>query len=423
MKDILKTIDKVSAAFPKWSAKSAQERSKILLKWNDLILADKKRLAKIMHDESAKLMPECLAEVDYAASFISWYAKEALRERNEKIDGGYITHQPIGPVAAITPWNFPAAMITRKVAPALAAGCTVLSKPSELTPNTAIALQKLGRKAGFGVGVFEIVVGDSKKIGKIITDSLKIKKLSFTGSTAVGAQLIAQCAPTIKKVTMELGGNAPFVIFADADLDAAVEAAVKSRFRFSGQTCICANRFLVEADIYDKFIEKMQQKISDMEIAPLIHEEATKKVEKLVKGAIKEGAKLIHGTDKADGRYFAPTILANVTAKMEIFSKEIFGPVVTVIKFKGAEQAIKLANDTEYGLAAYVYCGDAKTGEYVAKSINAGMVGLNDIAINIPSAPFGGMNHSGIGREGSHFGIEEYFEIKFIATKTPIKIS
>lgn len=417
LEKVEKTIAKVAEAFPAWSAKTAEQRSKILLKWNDLILANKQELAQIMHDESAKLMPECLAEIDYAASFVSWYAKEALVERNEKIENGRIIYQPIGPVAAITPWNFPAAMITRKVAPALAAGCTVISKPSEITPKTALALVKLAREAGIEKGVLEVVVGDSNMIGKAFTDSKLIKKLSFTGSTAVGKKLIAQCAGTIKKVTMELGGNAPFIIFDDADLDAAVEAAIKSRFRFSGQTCICANRFLVQASVHDDFIVKLHKKLKKLEIAPLIHKKAAQKVENLVQGALTQGAKLVFGARKAKGRYFAPTILADVTDKMEIFAAEIFGPVATIIKFTDAEHAIELANDTQYGLAAYLYCGDEIVAEQVARAINFGMVGVNDIGINAASAPFGGMNESGIGREGSHFGIEEYFEVKFIASK------
>ena len=412
--DTQNIIAKLAKNFPHWAATSPNARKNILLKWHDLILANKQDLAQIMHDECAKLMPECLAEIEYAASFVSWYANQAVVERDVEIEGGRVVYQPIGVVAAITPWNFPAAMITRKVAPALAAGCTVICKPSEFTPNSALALLKLAREAGLDEGVLEIIVGDAELIGKEFTDSHLIKKLSFTGSTAVGKLLIAQCAATVKKVTMELGGNAPFIVFADADLEMALEAAVRSRFRFSGQTCICANRFLVQAEIYDEFIARLKAKITQLQIAPLIHEKAAQKVEKLVEGAIAQGAKLVCGAAQGQGRYFPPTILVDVTADMKIFATEIFGPVATIIKFSDASEAIALANDTEYGLAAYVYGSDI-VAQKVARAINFGMVGVNEIAIAAAHLPFGGMNQSGIGREGSHFGIEEYFEVKFIA--------
>jgi len=418
MDDVANKIEKIAAKFPKWAAKNAEERRKILLKWNDLILENKQFLAQVMHNECAKLMPECLAEIDYAASFVSWYAEQAVISRNQVIENGEVVYQPIGPVAAITPWNFPAAMITRKVAPALAAGCTVICKPSSLTPNTALALLQLARKAGLGEGVLEIVVGDANKIGKEFTSNPLIKKLSFTGSTAVGKLLIAQCADTVKKVTMELGGNAPFIVFADADLELAIDAAVKSRFRFSGQTCICANRFLVQAEIYDKFVAALAGKLVDLKIAPLINEKAAIKVEKLVQDAVKNGANLVLGKQRADGRYYPPTILNNVTQGMKIFSTEIFGPVATIIKFSSEKEAIALANDTEYGLAAYIFSGDLARARKVAEAINFGMVGVNEIAVASANSPFGGMNQSGIGREGSHFGIEEYFEVKFITQKS-----
>lgn len=408
-------IAKISAGFPKWAATKPKSRAKILQKWCDLILQNKLQIAEIMHQESAKLMTECLVEVDYAASFVAEYAKQATVERDEKIKQGKIFYQPIGAVAAITPWNFPAAMITRKVSPALAAGCTVICKPSDSTPLTAIALLNLAREAGLDESVLQIAIGDAKTIGKEFCESKDIKKLSFTGSTAVGKILLEQCAGTVKKTTMELGGNAPFIVLADADLDAAVDAAVKSRFRFSGQTCICANRFLVAEKIYDKFVEKIAAKVAALQIAPLIDLGAAQKVEKLVQGAVKQGARLVEGGKKAKENFFPATVLADVTQKMDIFSEEIFGPVVTVIKFKKPEQAVEMANDTRYGLAAYVFCGKKNKGEEIAKQLNFGMVGVNETAIASAQTPFGGMNESGIGREGSHFGIEEYFEVKFVA--------
>lgn len=405
-------IKAVSDAFPSWSARTAQERADVLQKWHGLILENKDVLVEIMHKESAKLKRECEAEVKYAAAFVDEYATQAVKPRGDELETGEVVYQSIGAVAAITPWNFPAAMITRKVSPALAAGCTVICKPAEKTPLTAIALLNLAREAGIGEGVFELVLGDAKMIGKKICASNDIKKLSFTGSTAVGKILMRQCADTVKKVTMELGGNAPFIVLKDADLDEAAEAAVQSRFKFSGQVCVSSNRFLVAQEVHDEFLQKVLAKVEELEIAPLISKDAAQNVESLVQGAVAEGANLICGSGKCDGNVFEPTILTGVTENMEIFATEIFGPVMTFVKFDSVERAIEMANNTHYGLAAFVYGGAANE---VAKKLNFGMVGANSLAISNPKTPFGGMNQSGIGREGSHFGIEEYYEVKFIA--------
>ena len=326
---------------------------------------------------------------------------------------GYVVKQPIGVVAAITPWNFPAAMITRKVAPALAAGCTVVCKPSSATPLTAIVLHKLAIQAGIPSDVFSIVTGDANLIGKELATNHAVKKLSFTGSTEIGKLLMAQCAGSVKKITMELGGNAPFIVFDDADIDLAVENAIKSRFRFSGQTCICANRFLVHEKIYKKFADKITAQAKKLEIAPLINKAAVAKVDKLIKSS---GGKILCG-GKFKGNYYSPTVISDLSPKSEIFSHEIFGPVVTLFKFKTEAEAISLANATPYGLAAYIFTGDSSRGLKVAEKIDFGMVGVNDIAINATHSPFGGMKESGIGREGSHYGLEEFLEIKFISVK------
>lgn len=413
--DVKAAITKAENAFDKWSAKTAWDRAKIMHKWFDLMVENKDKLAQIMHEESGKLLEESKGEIDYAASFLDWNAEEAKRAYGEIIpmpnnNRGIITRQPVGVVAAITPWNFPAAMITRKVAPAIAAGCTVVCKPPKATPLSALALYNLGIKAGLPEGVFELVVGDSELIGKELSSNKAIKKLSFTGSTEVGKQLMAQCSTTMKQITMELGGNAPFLVFADSDIDKAVEGAVASRFRFSGQTCICANRFIVEDKIHDEFAKKLAAKVKNMKIAPLINGDAVKKVDKLVKGA--EGKILTGG--KFKGNFFDATVIANEKKSNKIFSSEIFGPVATLFKFKTEKEAIQMANDTTYGLAAYIYTGDKSRGWKIAERLDFGMIGVNEVTISSSYAPFGGMKESGMGREGSHYGIEEYLEVKYI---------
>lgn len=414
-KQVRAATEKTVKAFEKWSALTSWDRSKIMHEWFRLIQANKEKLSQIMHEESGKLLPECITEIDYAASFIDWYAEEAKRVYGEIIpmpnqNRGIITKQPVGPVAAITPWNFPAAMITRKTSPALAVGCSVIVKPPKATPLSALALYNLAIEAGMPEGVFEIVLGESDMIGKELSSHPGIKKLSFTGSTEVGKQLMAQCATTMKQVTMELGGNAPFIVFADADIGKAVEGAIKSRFRFSGQTCICANRFLVEDKIHDEFAKKLAAKVKGMKIAPLINKDAIKKVDKLVKNA---GGKILCG-GKHHGNFFDATVIADVKKSNDIYATEIFGPVATLFKFKTENEAIEMANGTPYGLASYVYSEDLKKAWRVAEKIDFGMVGVNEVAISSSYGPFGGFKESGIGREGSHYGVEEYVEIKYI---------
>ena len=415
IKQVRASVDKTAKAFVKWSALTAWDRAKIMHEWFHLIMANKAKLSQIMHEESGKLLVECNGEIDYAASFIDWSAEEAKRVYGEIIpmpnaNRGIVTKQAIGPIATITPWNFPAAMITRKTAPAIAVGCTVVVKPPKATPLTAIALYNLAIEAGMPEGVFEIVLGDSDMIGKELSHNEKIKKLSFTGSTEVGKLLMAECATTVKGITMELGGNAPFIVFADADIDKAVAGAIKSRFRFSGQTCICANRFLVDEKIHDEFAKKLTAKVKDMKIAPVINGDAIKKIDRLVKNA---GGKILCG-GKHKGNFYDPTVIADVKKSNDIYATEIFGPVATLFKFKTENEAIEMANGTPYGLAAYIYSKDLARAWKVAEKLDFGMVGVNDIAISSSFAPFGGFKQSGIGREGSHYGVEEYLEVKYI---------
>ena len=408
-------ISNSETAFHDWKKLTAWKRAELLKKWHDLILANRQKLAELMNKETGKTMEEANQEVDYSATFIAWSAEEAKRIYGEIIptasgNKGMVIKQPVGVVAAITPWNFPAAMITRKVAPALAAGCTVICKPSEESPKTAQLLQALAAKAGIPEHVFQVVTGDAQKIGEELCASEKIRKLSFTGSTEVGKLLLKQCAGTVKKVTMELGGNAPFIIFDDADFEKALAGAIKSRFRNSGQTCICANRIFVHEKIYDKFAKQMAAQVKPLKIGRLINEEAVAKVARLVKTS---GGKILCG-GKFKGKYFEPTVLADVKPNTEIFATEIFGPVATLIKFKSEAEVVQLANSTNYGLAAFVFTADAARGMRVAEALEFGMVGVNDTTIATAHSPFGGVKQSGIGREGSHYGLEEFLEVKFI---------
>lgn len=416
--DVKRTIKNAEKGFAKWRKTSVTERAKVLRKWHKLILQNKKELAKIMNAESGKLMAESLAEVEYAASFIDNSAEEALKVSDEIIANkrggqGKVIKQPVGIVAAITPWNFPAAMITRKTAPALAVGCAVICKPASATPLTAIALLNLAYKAGIPKNVLQLVLGDAGMIADTLTENNKIRKLSFTGSTEIGKELYAKCAATMKRLTMELGGNAPFIVMEDADLNLAVEKAIASRFRFSGQTCICANRFLVHENIYDQFAKKFASKAKNLKLAPLINSKAVENVNRLMQEAVKDGAKLLCG-GKFKDNHFEPTILRDVTPKMRIYNEEIFGPVATLIPFKAKAEVIKMANDTEYGLAGYIFSGNSKVAEEIAEKLEIGMIGINDNAVSSAYSPFGGFKHSGIGREGSHYGVAEYLEIKFI---------
>jgi succinate-semialdehyde dehydrogenase/glutarate-semialdehyde dehydrogenase len=426
-----RAIAAAEAALPEWRAKTATARAATLRRWHDLILENTDDLALLMTLEQGKPLAESKGEVRYGASFIEWFAEEGKRAYGDIIPPHQpgvrllVTKQPVGVVAAITPWNFPNAMITRKVAPALAAGCTVVLKPSEETPLSALALAELAARAGFPAGVLNIVTGtDAPAIGKALTDSHLVRKLSFTGSTAVGKLLMQQCAGTVKKVSLELGGNAPFIVFDDADLDAAVEGALASKYRNAGQTCVCANRIFVQSAVYEQFLEKFaaaaqKQKVGPgtehgVSIGPLINEKALAKVQRLVSNATQKGARVLTGGHTMQGTFYEPTVLADVGPGMDIMHEEIFGPVAPVTRFESEQGAIALANDTPYGLAAYFYGRDIGRVFRVAEALDYGMVGVNTGLVATTVAPFGGMKESGIGREGSKYGLEEFMETKYI---------
>ena len=431
------TRDAIAAAaraFPAWRTKTAKERAAILRKWFDLLMANQEDLAQLMTAEQGKPLSESRGEIGYGAGFIEWFGEEAKRIYGDVIPAPksgqkiLVMKEPIGVVGAVTPWNFPNAMITRKVAPAIAAGCTVVIKPAEATPLSALALAELGARAGLPKGVLNIVTGsDPDVIGRELTTNPLVRKFSFTGSTAVGKKLMAQCASTVKKVSLELGGNAPFIIFSDSDLDAAADGAMASKFRNAGQTCVCANRLLVQDDIYDTFVEKLSARVAKLKvgdgaeagvtIGPLINEKGVAKVERLIADALSKGAKIITGgkRHKLGGTFFEPTILGDVTPECACAREEIFGPVVTLFRFKSEADAIAMANDTEFGLAAYFYARDIGRIMRVAEGLDYGIIGINEGLISTEVAPFGGMKESGIGREGSKYGIEDYIEIKYLA--------
>jgi len=427
-------IDAADAVFPAWSGLTAKARSIILKKWNDLVLAHAEDMALLVTLEQGRPIRETRGEVTYGASFIEWFAEEGKRAYGRTIPatlpGKHLQtiRQPVGVCAAITPWNFPISMITRKVAPALAAGCTVVIKPSEETPLSALALYALARQAGLPDGVISIITSvNAKEVGEVMTSDKRVKKLSFTGSTPVGKLLYAQCAPTMKKVSMELGGNAPFIVFDDAILEDAIEGVLASKYRNSGQTCVCANRILVQAGIYDRFTTVLVEKVRQMKLepgwleeatlGPLINQKAIDKVEHLVADAVKHGAKVITGgqVDAQGPLFYQASVLTNVTEDMEIFSTEIFGPVAPLFKFETEEEAIRMANDTPFGLAAYAYTRDIGRAMRVASKLEYGMVGMNDGLISTEVTPFGGVKESGIGREGAVEGLEEYLSVKYIS--------
>jgi succinate-semialdehyde dehydrogenase/glutarate-semialdehyde dehydrogenase len=416
-----------------WQQLTAKQRAVLLKKWYELINENVDDLAKILTAEQGKPLAEAKGEILYGASYIEWFAEEAKRIYGDIIPSNNSTQrlltikQPIGVVAAITPWNFPNAMITRKVAPALAAGCTVIVKPAEATPLSALALAVLAERAGIPKGVLSIVVGvDSKEIGKEFTDNTIVRKLSFTGSTKVGKLLIKQCADTVKKTSMELGGNAPFIVFEDADIEQAVQGAIASKFRNAGQTCVCANRFLVHSSIYQEFADqfvaqskklKVGNGIDDkVSIGPLINETAAKNVDKMVKEATENGAEIVlGGANSSLGEcFYPPTILTKVTPEMRLFKEEIFGPVAPIIPFDTEEEAIELANATEAGLASYLYTQNYSRIWRFSEQLENGIVGINEGIISTEVAPFGGIKQSGNGREGSKYGIEDYIEIKYL---------
>jgi succinate-semialdehyde dehydrogenase/glutarate-semialdehyde dehydrogenase len=430
--EAVKAVERAETAFKDWSRKLAKERSVVLRRWFDLIIANKEDLALIMTSEQGKPLAEARGEVDYAASFVEFYAEEAKRVYGETIPSHradariVVLRQPIGVIAAITPWNFPAAMITRKVAPALAAGCTAVIKPAPETPLTALALGVLAERAGMPAGVLNIITGDAPAIGGVLTSHPAVRFVGFTGSTEVGKLLMRQAASTVKKVGLELGGNAPFVVFDDADLDAAVEGAIISKFRNMGQTCVCANRIYAQEGIYDDFVSKLAKKVMDLKVGngvevgvqqgPLITMEAVDKVERHIADAVGQGAKVVAGGKRhALGRsFFEPTVLANVTTTMLVTREETFGPLAPVYRFTDEADVVEQANATQYGLAAYFYARDLGRVFRVAEALEYGMVGVNTGLIATEVAPFGGVKESGIGREGSRHGMEEFVEMKYI---------
>jgi succinate-semialdehyde dehydrogenase/glutarate-semialdehyde dehydrogenase len=427
-----RAIEAADKALPDWRSRTAKERAQILRKWFDLMMANQEDLAVLMTIEQGKPLGESRGEIAYAAAFIEWFAEEGKRIYGDVIPGHgrdkriVVLKQPIGVTAAITPWNFPAAMITRKVGPALAAGCTMVIKPSELTPYSALAMCVLAERAGLPPGVMSVITGDSKPIGGELTSNPIVRKLSFTGSTAVGKLLMAQCSTTVKKMSLELGGNAPFIVFDDADLDAAVAGAMASKYRNAGQTCVCANRIFVQAGVYDRFATKLAEAAAaltvgngldkDTKIGPLIEEKAVKKVEEHVADAVSKGAKIVFGGKRAsgDGHFYVPTVLTNVAPNSLVMREETFGPVAPLIRFETDDDAIRLANDTEFGLASYFYSRNIQRVWRVAEALESGIVGINEGIISTEVAPFGGVKESGMGREGSKYGIEDYLEIKYL---------
>ncbi len=427
-----RAIEAAKDAFVDWRRKPAKERSILLRRWHDLIMANVEDLGALMTAEQGKPVTEAKGEVAYAASFIEWFAEEAKRVYGDTIPSPWndrrlvVIKQPIGVCAAMTPWNFPAAMITRKAGPALASGCTMVAKPASATPFSALALAVLAERAGIPAGVFNVLTGSSKAIGGEMTSNSDVRKVTFTGSTEVGRLLMKQSADTIKKLSLELGGNAPFVVFDDADLDAAVEGAIISKYRNAGQTCVCANRLYVQAGVYDAFAQKLVAAVKKLKVGngfeagvlqgPLIDQAAVEKVEEHIQDAVSQGARVLLGGKRHSlgQTFFEPTVLADVTPKMKVAREETFGPVAPLFRFQTDEQAIQMANDTEFGLASYFYSRDIGRIWRAAEGLECGMVGINTGLISNEVAPFGGVKQSGLGREGSHYGIEEFLEIKYL---------
>lgn len=429
--DVSEAIDAAYNAWPSFRDLTAGERASLLKKWYTLILEHKQELATLMTMECGKVLQESLGEVDYGASFVEWFAEEAKRTYGDVIPSHakdkriVVIKQSIGVVAALTPWNFPLAMITRKVGPALAAGSPVVVKPPSETPLTGLALAYLAEKAGFPPGVYNTVTTeDSSEVGKELCENKKVRKLSFTGSTNVGKILMRQCASTLKKLSLELGGNAPFIVFDDADIDAAVKGAIVSKFRNSGQTCVCVNRLFVQDNVYDEFVEKFSRAVAelkignglekDVQVGPLINQKGLDKVQQHVADAVEKGAKIVQGGKYLEGLFYQPTVLADANPNMMIAQDEVFGPVAPIFRFSTEEEVIGLANDTDYGLASYFYSRDYARCWRVAEALEAGMVGINEGLISTTLAPFGGVKESGMGREGSKYGMDYFMEIKYL---------
>jgi len=427
-----RAIEAADKAWPAWRRKTAKERAAILRRWYELMMENADDLALLMTLEQGKPLAESKGEVSYAASFFEWFAEQAKRIEGDVLEPPapnlriLVTKEPIGVCAAITPWNFPAAMITRKVAPALAAGCPIVLKPAGLTPFSALAMAELGARAGVPPGVFSVVTGDSGAIGGELCANPTVRKLSFTGSTEVGRQLMAQCAPTLKKLSLELGGNAPFIVFDDADLDAAVEGAIASKYRNMGQTCVCANRIYVQDSVYDTFAEKLARAVGKLKVGngvdpgvtqgPLIEDKAVEKVEQHIEDALSKGARVLVGGKRhpLGHTFFEPTILLDVTPAMQLSNEETFGPVAPLFRFKTEEEVVALANASEYGLASYFYARDVGRVWRVAERIESGIVGVNTGLISNEVGPFGGVKQSGMGREGSKYGMDDYLVLKYI---------
>jgi succinate-semialdehyde dehydrogenase/glutarate-semialdehyde dehydrogenase len=427
-----RAVEAAAQAFPAWAARTAKERAAVMRRWYELMMANQEDLATLMTAEQGKPLAESKGEIAYAAAFIEWFAEEGKRLYGDVIPGHQadkriiVLRQPVGVVAAITPWNFPAAMITRKVAPALAAGCTVVVKPASQTPYSALALAALAARAGVPAGVLNVITGAAAAIGAELTANPTVRKLSFTGSTSVGKQLMAQCAGTLKKLSLELGGNAPFIVFDDADLDAAVAGAIASKFRNTGQTCVCANRLLVQAGVYEDFTRKLVHAVAQLKVGdglegptdqgPLIDTHALAKVEQHLADAAAKGARIVQGGHRHSlgGTFFEPTVLTHATPAMLLAREETFGPVAALFRFETEADAIRMANDTEFGLACYFYTRDLARSWRVAEALEYGIVGLNTGLISTEVAPFGGIKESGTGREGSRYGILDYTEIKYL---------
>jgi len=429
---VVKAVEAADQALQSWKQTTAKERSILLKKWYQLMIEHQEDLAIILSTEQGKPMTESRGEILYGASFIEWFAEEAKRTYGDVIPHDkqgrrlLVIRQPVGVVAAITPWNFPNAMITRKVGPALAAGCTVVIKPASETPLSALALVALAEEAGIPKGVINVVTGSAREIGGILTQHPLVRKVSFTGSTAIGKLLMQQCSSTMKKISMELGGNAPFIVFEDADLDKAVEGAIASKFRNSGQTCVCTNRILVQNSIYDTFVEKLAAAVAKLKVAPafepgaeqgpLINEKAVEKIQEHIDDATSKGAKVIYGGQRHQlgQTFFEPTVLTDVTPDMQVAQDETFGPLAPVFRFTEEAEAIRMANDTEFGLASYIYTQNLSRAWRVSEALEYGMVGINEGLISTEVAPFGGIKESGCGREGSKYGIEDYQELKYL---------
>ncbi|HEY9280269.1 MAG TPA: NAD-dependent succinate-semialdehyde dehydrogenase [Eoetvoesiella sp.] len=431
-KDVCKAVDAANRALPAWRAMAAKQRAQLIRRWYELCMAHQEDLARLLTLEQGKPIKESRGEIAYGASFLEWFAEEAKRVYGDIIPAAtpdrriIVIKQPVGVVAAITPWNFPNAMITRKAGAALAAGCTIVIKPASATPFSALALAELAQEAGIPAGVLNVVTGNSGTVGEELTSNPLVRKLSFTGSTSVGKHLMQQCAGTMKKVSMELGGNAPFIVFDDADLDLAVAGVIASKFRNAGQTCVCANRIFVQEGIYDAFAERLKRAVQslrvgdglaeDIDLGPLIDQAAVDKVKEHIEDAISMGASVLTGgrTHKLGGLFYEPSILVNVSLQAKLMQEETFGPVAPLIRFTTEQEVIDLANDTPFGLAAYFYTSDYRRSWQVAEALEVGIVGLNEGIISTELAPFGGVKESGVGREGSKYGVDDYVEIKYI---------